>query len=227
MRFLLRLLAGAFACGVAAAALGTAMPAFATGPAIQIRPPYGPPMTVVKIVGAAFCPKPCSPVSIRVSSLYVANDVPVSSGGHFTAIVRIPDSVSPGANQVVAQQSDAHGANRTAYGTFTVTVGQPAPTHYRLTGSPPPPGGLPAPSQASTRPPRPTHQPSRSSASPTRAAVPTLRPSASPTPSVQPVAAQEPVPAHGSKRWVVYVLVVVAAAAGTAGVVWRRRSARG
>src|SRR5438128_1572537 len=75
---------------------GATAGASAAGPAIQVSPPYGPPMTVIKVTGVGFCTTGCGSVSVLIGALYVVNDVKVGSDGRFSTTVQVPDTVPSG-----------------------------------------------------------------------------------------------------------------------------------
>src|SRR5437899_2156048 len=88
--------------------VASSVPAHAD-PSIGVDPASGPPLTVVKVTGIGYCPAPCSAVTIKIDTLNVATGVPVDGDGSFTAFVRVPGSVRPGAVAVIASQTDGNG----------------------------------------------------------------------------------------------------------------------
>lgn len=201
-------------------------------PAIGIDPAYGPPRTIVKIVGTGFCTAAagCSPVSILVDSLYVDGGIAVGADHGFTAYIQIPGTVRPGSVAVQAVQTDHSGAQVTARDEFTATTGAPAPTLYPTPATIPPPGGLPPVTTAPV-----SHSPAGASASPSPSASPEQQSADTPGPRAAPsdatsVAATAVGQATKSSDATPVIIAVVAglllAALGVVAVTVRRRRTR-
>lgn len=191
-------------------------------PTVSVNPAYGPPLTIVKVTGHAFCTT-CGQVTIFVSSLAV-DRASVAANGTFSKLIRIPGSSRPGAAMIGASQ----GGGRPALTTFTVTVDQPAPTTYPPPSSIPPPGNLPPPHDAST-----AHTRSRTSSPPVSgspAESPTTSSTTAPQASVTPSgSASSASAAHGGRTPAWPWITAAAAAVLIGGSAWafqrrRRRS---
>lgn len=194
-----------------------------TVPTVTVNPGYGPPLTIIKVTGHAFCAT-CGPVTISVSSLAV-DRATVRPDGSFSKLIRVPGSARPGPAMVGAAQNGA----RPALATFTVTVDQPAPTTYPAPASIPPPGNLPPPrtSHNTGAPSSPTRHPTSSAhPRPSSDAPATSAPSSLPplTPSSSPAAAH---PSSDGSSWPLALAVAGAVVlAAAAGWLFRRRRLR-
>jgi hypothetical protein len=145
----------------------------ATAPGLGVDPPYGPPLTIIKLSGTGFCPAPCGPIQITIASVRVDSaSLTWHPNRTFTAFAQVPGSARPGDVPVVATQTDNNGQQVAARTRFAVTINAPAPKHYPTPTSLQPPGGPPPPAHGS---PQPTHHPA-----PTTLAT-TSSPAATPT----------------------------------------------
>lgn len=218
---------------VAFVPVAVAHPAAATDAAgVAVDPVYGPPLITIKVSGAQFCGPPCGPVAIAFGSLSVADGIGVNPDGSFTAFVRVPGTVRPGAVPVIASQTQANGAATSAQTDYTVTVSTPAPTSYppvvsplSPTGAVPPPGVPPAPGTAV--PGAPTTAPAAQPAGGTGPAGSTTSPTSPagiPTRLVSAAGAARPAGTGTWPRWLAFVgAALAAAAAGAAVFRWRHR----
>src|SRR2546430_445004 len=138
-------------------------------PGLGVDPPYGPPLTTVKLTGTGFCPAPCGPIQLTIASVRVDTGPFTWPADHtFTVLARVPGSARPGDVPVVATQTDATGQQIAARARFSVTINVTAPVHYppptgtqpprRLPGTPAPPPA-PTPPPAPAPPPTPTSEP--------------------------------------------------------------------
>lgn len=201
----------------------------APAPGLGINPPYGPPLTTVKLTGTGFCAAPCGAVHITVASVRVdSSNLTWHPDRTFTVIVQVPGSARPGGVPVVATQTDRAGNQVSARTQFAVTINVPAPTRYPTPTSLQPPGGGPGPvvSPAQPTPPTPSATPS---ATPSREKTP--RPtSAATTATSSSVAPPPTTPAadHGSrssslKGPVLALIGLGLVAAAITAIWWRRR----
>src|SRR5436190_21861854 len=119
----LALIVLAGASGTAAAAPGA--------PGLGADPPYGPPLTTIKLTGTGFCAAPCGPIRLTIANVRVDASTPTwQPDGTFITFARVPGSARPGDIPVVASQTDAGGQEIVARARFSVTPNVPAPTLY-------------------------------------------------------------------------------------------------
>lgn len=114
---------------MAVGVLAGAPPVAAAGPSITLSPSTGPPGTSVIVAGTGFCASGCSPVSIDVNGVPVAQGITVSSAGTFQASVTMAGGIGSGSLSVQAteQRSGSPSDTVQALSFFAVTPDVAAP----------------------------------------------------------------------------------------------------